>query len=253
MVKIRHKHQKLVAFLTLSLLGLLLINITLIGAYIILTKYGSMTLDPGEKYTVNIPFSGTSNFPVICGKAEQSDGSALKNISVIIKYYNNETELARNTTGSDGKYCVTLPEITSSKKFDVYLEYDNETSEGDPLILGSNNYDLNFENYKVYSKSSDEYAFLIGNITNDDARVENGRFEAKVGYKDGTWKYIFGDYEKYLVNINPNEIYQLPNEEVNISWKIPSDAQLGEYKFLFKTSFNGVEKISQSIYFNITN
>lgn len=245
-------NKRLFAFLTLSVLGLLLINITLIGAYIVLTKYGSMTLNPGEKYTVNIPFSGPSNNPVICGKAELNDGSALKNITVIVKYYNNETEIARNTTGTDGKYCITLPEIESSKKFDVYLEYDNETSTGEDLLLGDNDYDLDFENYKVYSKSSDDFVFLTGNITNEDAKIENGRFEVKVGYKDGTWKYLFGDYEKYLVNISPHEGYQLPNEDVSISWEIPSDAQVGEYKFLFKTSFNGVEKTSQSVYFNIT-
>lgn len=244
--------KKVFMFVGFSILALILINVTLIGAYVVFTKYGSMTLNPWERYTVNIPFKGASTNPVVCGKAEMNDGSALKNVTVIAKYYNNETELVRNTTGSDGRYCITLPEITSSKKFDIYLEYDNISSSGEEIFLGDNNYEISFEDYLVYDKSSDNYAFIRGNITNKDARVENGRFEAKVGYKDGTWKYLFGDYEKYLINISPNEIYELPNGDVEIKWEIPDDAEPGEYKFLFKTSFNGVEKISQSIYFNIT-
>lgn len=245
--------KKVKRFLVLSFLGLILINFALVSAYIVLTKYGSLTLNPGEKYIVNIPFVGPSNYPMICGKAEQTDGTALKNISVIVKYYNNETILARSASGSDGKYCVTLPEITSDKKFDIYLEYDNITSSGDSLILADNNYQLDFEDNKVYSKSFDEYVFLTGNIVNEDARIEDGRFEIKLAYKESSgWKYNFGDYEKYLVNIEPNDVYVVPNEEFNVSWKIPDDAEIGEYKFLFKSSFNAVEKTNQAIFFNIT-
>ena len=247
------KHKKLTLVLALSLIGLLLVNLTIVGAYQLLNSYGSVTLNPGEKYTVNIPFVGPSNAAMICGTAEQTDGTLLKDITVIVKYDGNESILGRNVTGSNGKYCVTLPEIkTSTKKFDIYLEYDNSTSDGE-ITLADNGYTLNFENNKVYRKSVDQYVTLTGTITNEYALVENGRFEIKVGYKDGTWKYPFGDYEKYFVNINPNEVYELPNEEVNISWEIPEDALPGEYKFLYKTSFNAVEKTSQYVYFNITN
>jgi hypothetical protein len=233
------------------------LNITFIGAYILLTKYGSLTLSPGEKYTVNIPFIGSSKMPTICGTAEQTDGTLIKNVTVIVKYSNSNTTLAQNITGTNGKYCITLPEVNSSNNdnFDIYLQYDNITSTGEELVLGSNDYTLNFENNKVYNKSFDEYVFLTGNITNEDVRIENGRFEIKIGYREGTsgsFSY-FGDYERYNININSNEIYSVPNEELNVSWKIPNDASTtGQYKFYFMTSFNGVEKTAQSVYFNIT-
>jgi len=242
------KNQRLKIFLILSSLIVVLINFNLISAYLISIKYGSLTLNPGEKYILNIPFIGYSKTSMICGKAEEKNGTFIKNISVIVKYYNNETILAKNNTNSNGEYCINLPEINSSKKLDIYLEYDNST-----FTLGNNGYELNFEDNKVYNKISDKYAVLTGNITNYDARIENGRFEVKVGYKeDSGWKYNFGDYEKYLFNIAPNEVYTIPNEEINISWKIPDDALTGQYKFLIKTSFNGIEKVNQYVYFNIT-
>lgn len=45
-------------FLILSFLALSLINIILIDAYLVFVQYGSVTLNPGEKYNVNIPFFG---------------------------------------------------------------------------------------------------------------------------------------------------------------------------------------------------
>ncbi len=242
-------------FLILSFLGIIVLNITIIGASIFLQNYGKFNLNPGENYIVNIPFIGDkATMQTICGKAEQTDGTALKDITVILKY-KNETEANRSTTGSDGEYCISIPRLESKQEFTIYLEYENETEEGN-LTLADHNYDLDFEEDKTYSKSIDEFATLIGNITNEYAQIENGRFEIKIGYNDkdesgNHWKYLYGDYEKYFVNIAPTEIYSIPNEELNVSWKIPEDASPGEYKFLIKTSFNAEEK-SQSVYFNIT-
>jgi hypothetical protein len=244
-------------FLIISLSSLVLLNFAIIGASIAFQNYGRLTLNPGEDYIVNIPFIGNKPaFQTICGKAEQTDGTALKNISVILREYNTNTTIAQDITGSDGKYCITLPRLTSSEKFDIYLEYESEI-DGENLTLADHGYELNFEDGRVYSKGSDTYATLIGNITNEYAKIENGRFEIKVGYNDkkpdgnNSWKYIFGDYEKYFININSNEIYEIPNEELDISWEIPYDASPGEYKFLIRTSFNAIET-SNSVYFNIT-
>ncbi|MBI3622990.1 hypothetical protein HY212_02835 [Candidatus Pacearchaeota archaeon] len=245
-MRFRIKHKKLRNFLILSFLVLLLINIQLISALFLLLKFGSLTLNSGEKYTVNIPFLGPSKSPIVCGKAQQTDGVLLENINVTVKYKGKAEILAQNITKKDGKFCVTLPEINKSAQFDIYVGYDNST-----LTLGNNDYDLNFDNNKVYSKSTDNYVFLSGNIANKDAAIENGRFEIKMGHRvNGTWKYTFGDYQKYSLNIDPNQIYEVPSDELNFTWNT-ADLEAGEYKFLIKTSFNSQE-YTPSVFFNIT-
>ena len=250
------KRKKMTLFLMLSFFGLLLLNFAFISAYILLIKYGSLTLNPGEKYIVNIPFIGLSKNPTICGTAEQTDGTPLSNINVTVKYNSNQSIVRETNTGTDGKYCITLPNMSSSKKFDVYVQYDTITSDGNPIVLASNSYTLNFDNNRIYSKSLNKYVTLTGSISNEDARIENGRFEIEMGRKkvnSTNYDYnSFGGYQKYFVNIEPNEVYDIPNSELNVSWKIPDDALVGEYKFLYKTSFNAKEKISQSVFFNIT-
>lgn len=242
-------------FLIISLSGLVVLNFAIIGASIALQNYGKFNLNPGEDYIVNIPFLGNkATNQTICGKAEQTDGTALKDITVILNYENG-TQAANNTTGSDGKYCINIPRLESKEEFIVYLEYENETEDGN-LTLLSNDYTLDFDD-KVYNKSEDEYAILTGEIENEDARIENGRFEIRVAYNDkspdgnNSWKYIFGDYETYYINIGSNEIYEMPSEEVNIMWEIPEDASLGEYKFYIRSSFNAKEHTG-NVYFNIT-
>lgn len=244
-------------FLAISFGGLIILNIIFVGAMMISNYYGRLTLNPGEDYIINIPFiGGKMTFQTICGKAETTNGTALKNISVMLREYNTTNIVAQNATGSDGKYCITIPRLSSSTKFDIYLEYENETEE-ENLTLADHDYYLNFDDDKNYSKAINDYVILTGNITNEYAKIENGRFEIKVGvcksncsYHKGTYDYKFGDFEKYFVNIDPNEIYNLLNEEVNISWQIPYDASPGQYKMLVKTSFNAEEK-STSVFFNI--
>ena len=131
-------------FLTFSVLGLLLLNLTVISAYLILIKFGDVTLNPGEKYILNIPFLGPSKSPLICGTAQQTDGTPLKNVSIIVEYKSNQTKAGEATTDSNGEYCITLPEIKSSNKFDIFIKYDNVSSSGAPLVLASNDYSLNF-------------------------------------------------------------------------------------------------------------
>lgn len=220
------KKKKFQKFLILSILGLILINLPLISAYIILIKFGTFTLYPGEKYTINIPFIGSSKFTTLCGKAQQTDGTLLEGINVTIKYFDKTEVLAQNLTNKDGKFCVVLPNITSSKKFDVYVGYDNST-----LTLASNDYSLNFNNYKVYNKSKDSYVSLTGDITNEDAEIENGRFEINLQYyMNSTNKSEIFDYQKYSLNIEPYEVYDVPNPELSISWPINSSTIPGRYK-----------------------
>ena len=240
------KQEKLREVLILSVLILLAINIPLISAYILTAKFGTFTLYPGEKYTLNLPFIGPSRLATICGTAEQTNGTLLAGVNITLKYYNNNTSLAKNVTGSNGRFCFTL-NTTSDDKFDIYLDYDNST-----LTLGSTDYDLNFDDNLVHHKSTEHYVALSGEILNEDATVEDGRLEIKMGQKvNGTWKYTFGDYQSYYLNIDPSETYQIPNSELNFSKNIDS-LDTGEYKFLIKSSFNGKEKTSIGVFFNIT-
>ena len=242
--------KRVLNFLLISLIGLVLINITLIGAYIVIQKYGSVTLNPGEKYTINIPFIGPSKSPLICGKAETTTGIALQGVNVSV-YYNNSL-INKSTTNLSGGYCVSLPEITSSRKYDIFIEYNNETNGG--IKLASNDYTLNFDDGRIFSKSSDVYAFLSGTIDNEDAEIDNGRVEVNLKYypSNSSERYEIFDYQKYFVNINPGEVYDVPSDELNVSWLIPSDAKIGRYKFYIKPSFNAREKTAVNIYFNIT-
>jgi hypothetical protein len=233
----------------LMLLCFMLINLTVISGYIFSINYGSLHLNSGEKYIVNIPFIKTSGEnsvnitenPIVCGTAEDDYGEAIEGIEVRITYIDEMTTLGENTTNEDGKYCIILPKINSKQEYDIYLEYNNETF-SDNLILGSNDYELEFENSMNYSKNINKYFFLEGTISNENAKIENGIIEIKLSHKvNGTWKYTFGDYKKYYINISEEDEYILDSES-NISWEIPPNAELGEYKFLVRTSFNAIEK-----------
>jgi len=238
-------------FLILSFLIIILINITLISAYLVFTQYGSVTLSPGEKYTINIPFFGPSKSPIICGKAQTTSGEILKGVNISV-YYNGGL-INKSTTNSNGQYCVYLPEITSNKKYNISLEYNNQTNTGDFIQLASNDYTLDFDNDLLFSKLSDKYAILKGSIINKDAKIENGRFEINLQYYpiNSSERFEIFDYQKYFVNIDPQETYDIPNSELNVSWQIPSDAKTGRYKFYVKTSFNAKERVS-NVYFNVT-
>ncbi len=245
-VEEKKKNKRRIVF---AVIGIIIVSIVM-GAYVYEKYFGEVSLKPGEQYTVNIPFIGASNIPIISGKAIDATGKAVKDINVTIKYKGNATVLAWNTTNNDGKYVVYLPEIKTAKSYDVYVgNYDNST-----LTLGSNDYTLNFNDSKIYNKSVAHYAVLEGTITNKDATIEDGRIDVNLKYYNITskkWVEIFG-YKTYYVNIEPNNVYEFPNdEEFNVSWEIPSDAAIGKYKFYVKASFNAKEK-TKSVYFNIT-
>ncbi len=239
-------------FVVLSILGLLLVNTTVISGLLI-AKYGTMTLSPGENYRINIPFiplqEETGESSIVCGIAEDNDGNPVGNVKVEITLHSDAKILGENITDVNGEYCITLPAMASkSEKYDVSVKYDN-----DELELGSNDYSLTFEDKRNYQKGFDDYAVLKGYINNEDARIENGRFEINLKYYNDTtdkWIEIF-DYQKYHVNIEPGEDYEIPNAELNVSWEIPSDAKIGKYKFYIKTSFNAKER-TKNVYFNIT-
>lgn len=233
----------------LMLLCFLLVNLTAISGYVFSKNYGSLHLINGEKYIVNIPFIRASGgepvnatkYPIICGTAEDDNGNAIEDVEVRVTYVNNDIILGQNTTNEKGEYCIVLPEISSRQEYEIYLEYDNETFSED-IILGSNDYELDFENGRNYTKSSDKYFFLEGTIYNEDARIENGMIEIRLSQRvNGTWRYPFGDYKRYYINVSERDEYNL-NSASNVSWEIPSNAEPGEYKFLVRTSFNALEK-----------
>lgn len=245
----KKKNKRRIAFM---LAGIIVIVIVM-GAYIYEYKYGTLTLHPGEHYIVNIPFIGASNNPVIEGYATYTNGTPIKNVNVTVKYKGEDTVLAWNLTDKNGYYRIVLPEInTTSKKYDIYVGYDNTTN----LTLANHDYALNLHTDKdIYNKSTDTVVVMTGTIDNEDARIKNGRMDVNLKYHNITtkkWVEIFG-YKRYYINAEPQENYIIPNEDdgVNITWQIPSNASIGKYKFYVKTSFNAKER-TKSVYFNIT-
>lgn len=244
----KENKKRLKGFIMLSLLGLIFLNFTLISGYMILQKYGDITLGPGEKYTMNIPFIGQSKNPQICGTAIQTDDELIEGINVSVFFSSNDDFAGSDITDSNGKYCITLPEITTRRNFDIYVEYDNDT-----LQLASNDYELRLNNNLNYVRGLNNYAVLTGEIINQDARIDNGKFEVNLKYygeNSSQGEEIF-DYKKYYINMEPNEVFTIPNNELNVSWKIPDDARTGKYKFYVKTSFNAKDKTS-TINFNLS-
>ncbi len=244
-VEEKKKNKRRIVF---AVVGIIIISIVM-GAWVYEKYFGTVLLNPGEQYTVNIPFIGASNNPIISGKAIDATGKAVKDINVTVKYKGNETVLAWNVTDKEGYYKIVLPEIKTAKSYNVYVgNYDNST-----LTLGSNDYTLNFNDSKIYNKSVDYYAVLEGTIKNKDTNIEDGRIDVNLKYYNESkpgWVEIF-DYKRYYVNVVPNSDYGFPNDEFNVSWEIPGDAATGKYKFYIKTSFNAKES-TKTINFNIT-
>jgi|GEM_PF-2283801 len=235
----------------LSSLLIVAVNLPLISAYIVISGFGNgFTLYPGEDYIINIPFTSNSNsLTKVCGKTSLTNGTPLRDVNVTLLYADNGHEFGMEKTNTDGEFCFNVY-TSDNETFDVNVSYDNST-----MTLGNNDYDFNFDDYQLYNKSTDSFIVLTGNITNYDAIVEDGRFEIKLRYKgNGTWTTTGRDvspYYKYYLNIGRNEVYNIPNNELNFSWST-NGLDIGEYKFLIKSSFNGEQKTSVDFFFNIT-
>lgn len=240
-------------FLILAFSAVILLNSFILAGTVSGMFYGRFRLNPGENYTVNLPFIIVPFQQLICGVAETVDGELLEDIEVILSQ--NGTEVARNITDEDGKYCISIDELEKATDFEIHLDYEDEADEGN-LILGSNDYNLNLDDEEIYNKSEDEFVYLTGEIENEDAKIEDGRFEINLQYynessnKSSKWEKIF-DYQTYRLNIESRETYQISIADFNPIWKIPDDALIGRYKFYIRTSFNAEEKTS-SVYFNLT-
>ncbi len=239
-----------------AVVGIIIISIVM--AAWVYDKYGTLYLSPGEKYTVNIPFIGASNNPVICGAAIDTRKNPVKDVNVTVKLYNKNETIAWNITDSKGKYCIYLPEITKTTRYDIYVGYNDSTN----LTRGSNDYVLDLgTDKKNYSKG--EVAGINGTISNDNVDIENGRVFVSLahcsGIMNGTsckdefgqtkyWDYLYKD-ERYYLNIVKDKGMDIPSDEFNITFNT-SDASIGGYKFILEFSFNAKEK-TKTLYFNV--
>ncbi len=245
------KNKKLKLFLALSVILILSVNLTLISGYLIMDSYGKMYLNPGEEYVVNLPFNlfQPSEPPVVRGIAQQTDGTPIIGVKVIVNNSDNSIS-GENTTDSNGEYSITLLEINEREQFHVYIEYDDEI-----LILEDNDYSYEFDNNLNYSKSAGNYVELRGTIENEDAIIENGRVEIslrKCTEGTNTCSEIL-DTKTYYVNINPQETYNIPSSEINYTWPINNGTETGKYKIQVAMSFNAQEHTPTSMaYFYIT-
>jgi hypothetical protein len=246
-----NKKRKVKLFVILGILGVLFLNLALISGYILINSYGNMHLKPGEEYTVNIPFKLFKS-AIVHGTALANDGTPLSGIKVIVNNSDNSI-IGEDTTDSNGKYEITLPKTSEEEQVYVYLEYNNESPSLSNLALASNDYTPDFKNNLNYSRSSDNHVYLNGKITNKDAEVKDGRFEITLSSCEGetaSCDEVLAN-EKYSVNIKPDEVYITPNSEMDFSWPIASDTEIGKYKIYTKASFNGQEHTS-TVYFHIT-
>jgi|WetSurMetagenome_2_1015567.scaffolds.fasta_scaffold214638_2 hypothetical protein len=245
-----NKKRKIRLFIILGILGVLFLNLALISGYILINSYGKMNLNPGEKYIINIPFKIFQS-PVVSGKAQQTDGTPISGIKVIVNDSDNAV-IGEGTTNSNGEYSITLPKISEEEQVYVYLQYDNASPSLSNLALASNDYNPDFKNNLNYSKGSDNSVYLNGKITNRDAEVNDGRFKVTLSscQEETTTCDNIIETKQYALNIKPGEVYVIPNKEMDYSWPITGSTDTGKYKIYTEASFNGKEHTS-TIYFHI--
>jgi hypothetical protein len=245
-----NKKRKIKLFVILGILGVLFLNLALISGYIIINSYGKMNLNPGERYTVNIPFKIFQS-PIVSGKAQQTDGTPISGVKVIINNSDN-TIVGEDTTDSSGEYSITLPKTSEEEQVYVYLQYDNGSAPLNNLMIGSNDYTYTF-NDANYSKSKDNYIELTGKITNKDAEIEDGRMivTLKSCEEETNNCDTVIDTKTEYVNIASLKVYNIPNKDVQFRWDIDNLA-IGKYQLEVSMSFNGKEKGSEANYIHVT-
>jgi len=245
-----NKKRKIKLFVILGILGVLFLNLALISGYILINSYGKMNLNPGERYIVNIPFKIFQS-PIVSGIAQQTDGTPISGIKVIVNDSDNSV-IGEDTTDSNGEYSITLPKISEEEQVYVYLQYDNSSPSLSNLALANNEYTPDFDNNLNYSKASDNFVRLKGKITNKDAEVNDGRFKVTLSSCQGETTNCDSiiEIKQYTLNIKPSEVYITPNSEMDFSWSITSDTEIGKYKIYTQASFNGQEHTS-TVYFHI--
>lgn len=244
------KKKKITIFLLISSIILIIADLTLISAYLIYEKYGEVTLSPGEKYIVNIPFD-IAKSPEICGTAKIQNGTRLEGIKVTVSYSGKNKTLGEEITDENGRYCIKLPTISEDEDYEIYLEYENEL-EGGELILASNDYSLDFDNILNQSKRINHSVELKGEIENEDAEVENGRIEITLNKCEGETTNCNQEIKKeiYYIDIESNENYEIPNSDLTFSWTISPETEIGKYKIDIEASFNA-QKHTTNKYFHI--
>ena len=244
------KKRKIRLFIVLAVLGLLFINMAIISGYIFINAYGKMDLNPGEEYTVNIPFKLFQS-PVVSGKALANNGTAIAGVNVTVTDSHNKI-LGEDITNENGEYSITLPKISDTTEYYVDVGYNNESQIFTNLANGSNDYTPTFKDMN-YSKSQDNYIELTGKITNKDAEIEKGRMIVTLKSCEGETDNcdIIIDTKTEYIDIAPLEVYNIPNTNVQFRWNL-DDLSVGKYQFEVSMSFNGEEKGSEANYIHVT-
>jgi hypothetical protein len=244
------KKRKIKLFIILAVLGLLFINMAIISGYFFINAYGNMKLNPGEEYTVNIPFKLFQS-PVVSGKAVANNGTVIAGVNVTVTDSHNKI-LGEDITNENGEYSITLPKISDITEYYVDVGYNNGSQIFTNLANGSNDYDYTFDDMN-YSKSQDNYIELTGKITNEDAEIENGRMVVTLNKcEDNTNNCdTVIDTKTEYVNIAPLKEYNIPNTDIKFRWPI-DDLSVGKYQLEVSMSFNGVESNSLANYIYVT-
>lgn len=232
----------------------LLFNLAAVNGIIIHHQFSnSFTVFPGENYIINIPFKAHETS--ICGNAVLlNDSEIIENIQGINISVSGERNYSTRTD-ENGEYCIDLVGVYKPKEYNAYVEYDNES-----LVVLSKKYHLTQFNTSKNSYSRGESAILKGVIGNEDAEIKNGRIIQKIKCKE-----LIGEEEcnrefvsskTYYVNISPKEDYEVPNNNLNLTWQIPENMELGKYEFYTRVSFNGngrkIPRSGSKLDFNIT-
>jgi hypothetical protein len=100
----------------------------------------------------------TSSFGLgtICGQVQDSNNTALQDITIEVRDFSNQTLRARTTSDSTGNYCVNVPIANSQDPVSL------QTSNGEYIVGAINHDDTNFAASEWWTATGDGYLRISG-------------------------------------------------------------------------------------------